>query len=293
MRVEIKLPQFGMGMQDAVLLKWLKNIGEPVVEGDPIAEVEAAKSIVEITAPTSGVISEIMAHESDTILVQAVMAVMNDSPAQAKTEVSAESRRQVEPRARRLALDNGIDIAAVPGTARVTEEDIRQLIKVASQTSANSSASLAPSRETSGTVQTTAIVSIQEQDQNLRLVRDGFYAAIELNDISRAEQVFDPIALEIHEAQSLPYGGIWRGITGFRTLLKLHSETWTTVERKVIQYATGGDLVMVYLWMSGIGKSGMGFSMPIVEIWRCKNQKVVHIQVLYGDSGRIGECGRP
>ena len=76
MRVEIKLPQFGMGMQDAVLLKWLKNIGEPVVEGDPIAEVEAAKSIVEITAPTSGVISEIMAHESDTILVQAVMAVM-------------------------------------------------------------------------------------------------------------------------------------------------------------------------------------------------------------------------
>ena len=48
---EIVLPQWGMEMQDGVIVRWLKKEGEPVQEGEPIVEVETAKLQTELESP--------------------------------------------------------------------------------------------------------------------------------------------------------------------------------------------------------------------------------------------------
>jgi pyruvate/2-oxoglutarate dehydrogenase complex dihydrolipoamide acyltransferase (E2) component len=45
MATEVLLPQFGMGMQEARILRWLKEVGDAVEEGEPLLEIEAEKAI--------------------------------------------------------------------------------------------------------------------------------------------------------------------------------------------------------------------------------------------------------
>ncbi|WP_120075407.1 biotin/lipoyl-containing protein [Aurantiacibacter odishensis] len=47
-----------MGMQDAEVVRWLKAVGDSVTEGEPIAEVEAAKTTVEVDCPVTGTLKE-------------------------------------------------------------------------------------------------------------------------------------------------------------------------------------------------------------------------------------------
>lgn len=70
------LPQYGMGMQDGEIVKWLKAIGETVTEGENLVEVEAAKTTVEVPAPVSGTLLRILAEEGDTVDVRAAIAVI-------------------------------------------------------------------------------------------------------------------------------------------------------------------------------------------------------------------------
>ena len=53
---KIFLPQWGMGMQEATVIKWLKNEGDPVASGDMIAEVETDKATMEVECFDDGVL---------------------------------------------------------------------------------------------------------------------------------------------------------------------------------------------------------------------------------------------
>ena len=53
MRVEVLLPQWGMGMSEGVISLWLKKVGDSVKEDEPIAQVEAEKVEEELTAPVA------------------------------------------------------------------------------------------------------------------------------------------------------------------------------------------------------------------------------------------------
>jgi pyruvate/2-oxoglutarate dehydrogenase complex dihydrolipoamide acyltransferase (E2) component len=75
--VNVILPQFGMGMQDAEIIKWLKAVGDQVIEGEPLVEVEAAKTTVEIVAPTSGTLKEILARPEEMVEVRARLAIIS------------------------------------------------------------------------------------------------------------------------------------------------------------------------------------------------------------------------
>ena len=76
MRVEVKLPQWGMGMSEGVILEWLKNIGDTVQEGDPLCEVEAAKVTEELESPASGTLTEILVEAGNEVEVYTVLAVI-------------------------------------------------------------------------------------------------------------------------------------------------------------------------------------------------------------------------
>ncbi len=71
---DVLLPQYGMGMQDGDITKWLKAVGDSVAEGEPLVEVEAAKTTVEVPSPVSGTLVEILAPEGETVEVRTVIA---------------------------------------------------------------------------------------------------------------------------------------------------------------------------------------------------------------------------
>ena len=155
---EIRLPQFGMGMQEGTIIAWFKREGDHVAAGEVVAEIEAEKVTEELVATGDGVLQRILVPEGATAAVNELLAVIvpagavepdvaDDEPdpvedergAVAATDPVADRRdpvptvpgggsgRQITPRARRLAADLGVDLDSVVGTgpgARVTEDDV-------------------------------------------------------------------------------------------------------------------------------------------------------------------------
>ena len=80
MASEIVLPQWGMEMQDGTIVRWLKQEGDTVAEGEPIVEVETAKLQTELESTASGVLSRIVAQEGEIVPIRAFSA-SSPSPA--------------------------------------------------------------------------------------------------------------------------------------------------------------------------------------------------------------------
>ena len=59
MMVEVKLPQLSMGVVDCQVSKWLDNVGDRVEQGQLLLEIDTDKTVTEIEAPESGVLTEI------------------------------------------------------------------------------------------------------------------------------------------------------------------------------------------------------------------------------------------
>ena len=51
------MPKMGDGMEEGTLLRWLKQVGEEITAGDPIAEIETDKVSLEIEATETGTFS--------------------------------------------------------------------------------------------------------------------------------------------------------------------------------------------------------------------------------------------
>jgi pyruvate/2-oxoglutarate dehydrogenase complex dihydrolipoamide acyltransferase (E2) component len=71
MRVNLKLIRVGMSMQEAVIAKWHKAVGESFKDGDVLYEIETEKVTQEVTASGSGKVLEVFVREGDTVAVGA------------------------------------------------------------------------------------------------------------------------------------------------------------------------------------------------------------------------------
>ena len=75
-RVEVLLPQWGMGMSEGTISSWLKSVGDTVAEDEPLAEVEAEKVEETLESPASGKLAEIVVPEGETVEVRTVVAII-------------------------------------------------------------------------------------------------------------------------------------------------------------------------------------------------------------------------
>jgi pyruvate/2-oxoglutarate dehydrogenase complex dihydrolipoamide acyltransferase (E2) component len=76
-RVEVLLPQWGMGMSEGAIVEWLKNVGDRVVEDEPLAEVEAEKVEETLESPATGTLVEIVVPAGgDPVEVRTVVAII-------------------------------------------------------------------------------------------------------------------------------------------------------------------------------------------------------------------------
>lgn len=70
------MANLGYDMESGKLVSWLKNVGDSVDRGEPIAEVETDKATVEMESMRSGVLVEIVAAEGASVPVGAVIAYL-------------------------------------------------------------------------------------------------------------------------------------------------------------------------------------------------------------------------
>ncbi|WP_226925040.1 dihydrolipoamide acetyltransferase family protein [Georgenia thermotolerans] len=74
--MEIRMPMWGMGMLEGTVVEWYKREGDAVEEGEPLAEIEAAKTIEDLVAPAAGIVERIVVPEGATVPVQEVLAIL-------------------------------------------------------------------------------------------------------------------------------------------------------------------------------------------------------------------------
>lgn len=73
-----RLPDLGEGLTEAALVRWLVSIGDTVTVDQPIAEVETAKSIVEVPSPYAGTVSARHGAEGEELRVGAPLLEVDD-----------------------------------------------------------------------------------------------------------------------------------------------------------------------------------------------------------------------
>lgn len=147
MTTEIKAPTFPESVADGTIATWYKKPGESVQRDELIVDVETDKVVLEIVAPADGVIKSIVKDEGEVVLSEEVLGTfeagaVGDEPAPAKpaatepaaTEEAPASSAEllVNPAARKLAEEKGIDLSAVAASGkdgRITKEDVLNHVK--------------------------------------------------------------------------------------------------------------------------------------------------------------------
>lgn len=76
MTIKINFPKAGMGIDEGTVIRWLKAVGEKVEKGEVIVEIETAKAMQEVEAPSSGTIVKILVAEGETAAVNATLALI-------------------------------------------------------------------------------------------------------------------------------------------------------------------------------------------------------------------------
>ncbi len=79
MTINVTMPQMGESVYEGTLTKWLKKAGDTVTRDEPLFEISTDKVDSEIPSPASGILSEILVPEGQTVKVDAVLAIIKDT----------------------------------------------------------------------------------------------------------------------------------------------------------------------------------------------------------------------
>ncbi len=154
MPTKVFVPRLGEGVDEVTVMKWLKQVGDPVNELEPLLEVNTDKVDTEIPSPATGVVLQIFAREGAPAKVGELLAVIGKpgekvsgeeaiskeaagKEAAGKEVVSAPVSSQPQPSASgfgflspvvaKIAAEHGVDLSQVKGTGlngRVTKNDV-------------------------------------------------------------------------------------------------------------------------------------------------------------------------
>jgi 2-oxoglutarate dehydrogenase E2 component (dihydrolipoamide succinyltransferase) len=167
--VDVVMPQMGVSVSEGTITKWNKQVGDLIEADETLLEISTDKVDTEVPSPATGVVSEILVQEGETVNVGTVLARIGGSgaavapaaePAPApepatqaaadeseaaasevaqplpqasqRSTASENGKSFVSPVVARIASEHGIDPSQVPGTGaggRVTKKDIRAFIE--------------------------------------------------------------------------------------------------------------------------------------------------------------------
>ncbi len=165
MAKEVRLPQLGQTMEEGTIVNCLIKAGDEIKKGDVIFEIETDKATLEMESPADGFVKHILVEVDQTLAVGEPLLVLGDKdeevpqnfvdslkggapaapsepapveqvapaapqPAEAPPQPAAPAGRVIaSPRAKKLAGELGVNLAAVTGTGpagKITEQDVKQ-----------------------------------------------------------------------------------------------------------------------------------------------------------------------
>jgi pyruvate dehydrogenase E2 component (dihydrolipoamide acetyltransferase) len=155
MAIPVEMPKLGNTVEECLLIRWCRNAGDTVAEGDLLAEIETDKATFELTAPAGGTLLGTFFNEGDLVPVFAHVCVLGkqgesiDEFRPAKSSAASEIIQNgtvpvraaspasiiaapapvLSPRAKRFALERNFHPKYVVGTGpggRILEQDLRQ-----------------------------------------------------------------------------------------------------------------------------------------------------------------------
>ncbi|HSS26822.1 MAG TPA: biotin/lipoyl-containing protein, partial [Usitatibacter sp.] len=77
MQVEVKVPQLSESVSEATLVAWRKKAGEAVKRDENLIDIETDKVVLELPAPTDGVLVKIVKEDGDSVTSGEVIAVID------------------------------------------------------------------------------------------------------------------------------------------------------------------------------------------------------------------------
>ena len=100
MAIDIKSPQFPESIFEGTLSSWLKKEGQEIKQDEVLAEIETDKVVIEVTAPSDGVMGKALVKEGATIKSSEVIGSYKEGEVEAKPKIVEETnvvKQQVEP----------------------------------------------------------------------------------------------------------------------------------------------------------------------------------------------------
>ena len=140
----VKMPSVLAGATEAAIANWLVAPGDQVTVGQPIAELETEKALVEYAAEESGTIGRLVKAVGDTAEIgDPILVLVSDGETDADIDAALgepasagapPSRFRVfaSPIVRKLAVEKGIDLTAIAGTGpngRIVRRDLERLTR--------------------------------------------------------------------------------------------------------------------------------------------------------------------
>lgn len=144
MAAEIIMPKAGMAMEEGTVVRWYKEIGDPIEQGEAVLEILTDKVNMDVEAEASGVLLAQLAGEGTVLPVFTVIGYIGqegedvpteaaaaaapaaaqetkDQPTEEKkaapvAKAAADGKLRATPAARRVAREKGVDLAQVPGS---------------------------------------------------------------------------------------------------------------------------------------------------------------------------------
>ena len=136
---EVKVPQLSESVAEATLLQWKKKVGDAVGQDEILIEIETDKVVLEVPAPSAGVLTEIVVGDGGTVVAEQLIAKIDSTavaaaapaaaapapvaaaPAAAPAKAAAPAAKAgaaAAPSAAKILAEKGVDAAQVAGSGR-------------------------------------------------------------------------------------------------------------------------------------------------------------------------------
>ena len=147
MATKVIMPQMGESIAEGTLVRWFKKVGDSVERDETLFEISTDKVDTEVPSPASGILTQILVEENQTVDVNTVVAVIDGTAETPEPAGRAETvgrptagstpslpgisekagKARTSPLVRRLAREHGIDLSLIRGTGeggRIAKNDI-------------------------------------------------------------------------------------------------------------------------------------------------------------------------
>ena len=142
---EVKVPQLSESVAEATLLQWKKKVGDAVGQDEILIEIETDKVVLEVPAPSAGVLTEIVIADGGTVIAEQLIAKIDSTavatakpaaaaaapvaaaPAPAAAPAAKSAGAAAAPSAAKLMAENNVSAAQVAGSGRdgrITKGDV-------------------------------------------------------------------------------------------------------------------------------------------------------------------------